>query len=92
MKPFSSFRFVFLLCFFLGVRVVFANTDYSEESPIQSMVSRFNPKKTAGEALLKADRLYRAGQPFLSESDNKPASEFNNSYFQILRRKVIVGY
>ncbi|WP_251621939.1 hypothetical protein [Odoribacter lunatus] len=91
MKPFSSLRFVFLLCFCLGVGMAFANTDYSEESPIQSMVSRFNPKKIAGGALLKADRLYRAGQPFLSDSllqkalhyyeGQQPCSELTRLYF-----------
>ncbi len=68
MQPSCLFRFVFLLCLCLGAEAVGENTAYSEKPPIQNMVSRFNRKKNAEEALRAADRMFRTGQNFLSDS------------------------
>lgn len=91
MKPSFLFRCVFILHFCLGVGSVRGYANLPQESPIQNIAGRFQPGKSAAEALRMADRMYRAGQNFHSDSllqkafhyyeRQKPCSELTRLYF-----------
>ena len=91
MKPSFLFRCVFILHICLGVGSVRGYANLPQESPIQNIAGRFQPGKSAAEALRMADRMYRAGQNFHSDSllqkalhyyeRQKPCPELTRLYF-----------
>ncbi len=85
---FCVFAFIFCLC----LRAELPATElHPHEPPIQSMIHRFNHAKNAKEILTQADRMYRTGQHFESDTllqkalryyqRKKVSSELTRLYF-----------
>lgn len=68
MKGLCFCLFTCLSCLCLCAELPVAGFNQSHEPPLQNIVSRLDRKKSAEEAFMKADRIYRAGRPFESDS------------------------